>query len=141
LQRINQAIEQTQDLVAFAKALAVHVYDATQAFPRSELYGLTAQLRRAAVSIPSNVAEGQGRLTSGEFLHFLGQARGSLLEFDTQLAIAFDLQYLERETYLKLDFTFCQTNNSRYERAMVPSRWDEPRQQAHNSRGYKGGDL
>ena len=81
-----------------AKALRVHVYAATQAFPRSELYGLTTQLRRAAVSVASNSAEGQGRLKAGEFLHFLGQARGSLLELDTQLAIANDLGLLERTT-------------------------------------------
>jgi four helix bundle protein len=60
-----------------------------------EIYGLTSQLRRAAVSVVSNIAEGQGRLTSGEFLHFLGQARGSLLEVDTQLEIALDLGYLD----------------------------------------------
>ena len=64
-------------------------------FPRNEVYGLTSQLRRAAVSISSNIAEGQGRLTIGEFVHFLGQARGSLLELDTQLEIARDLAYLD----------------------------------------------
>jgi four helix bundle protein len=58
-----------------AKALAVDVFRATETFPRSQLYGLTSQLRRAAVSVASNIAEGQGRLTLGEFLHFLGQAR------------------------------------------------------------------
>ena len=68
-----------------AKALAVQVYRSTEQFPRNETYGLTSQLRRAAVSVPSNIAEGQGRLTSGEFSHFLGQARGSLLEMETQL--------------------------------------------------------
>ena len=66
---------------------------ATDAFPKSEVYGLTSQLRRAAVSIASNIAEGQGRLTKGEFCHFLGQARGSLLEFETQLSIAVDLGF------------------------------------------------
>jgi four helix bundle protein len=86
-----------------AKALAVDVFRTTEAFPRSQLYGLTSQLRRAAVSIPSNIAEGQGRLTPGEFLHFLGQARGSLLELDTQLAIGHDLQYLEAEMYERLE--------------------------------------
>jgi four helix bundle protein len=82
-----------------AKALAVEIYKATDQFPRSETYGLTSQIRRAAVSVASNIAEGQGRLTSGEFLHFLGQARGSLLELDTQLAIALDLNYLEAEKH------------------------------------------
>jgi four helix bundle protein len=86
-----------------AKALAVQVYQATEQFPKAETYGLTSQIRRAAVSVASNIAEGQGRLTSGEFLHFLGQARGSLLELDTQLAIALDLNYLKADKYELLD--------------------------------------
>jgi four helix bundle protein len=67
-----------QDLVAWKKAmeLVTKVYQATQQFPKDEMYGLTSQLRRAAVSIPSNIAEGQGRLTKGEFVQFLGNARG-----------------------------------------------------------------
>ena len=72
----------------------MHVYQSTENFPRHEMYGLTSQIRRAAVSVVSNIAEGQGRLTKGEFLHFLGQARGSLLELETQLEIASDLAYL-----------------------------------------------
>jgi four helix bundle protein len=78
-----------------AKALAVHIYQSIEKFPRNETYGLTSQLRRATVSVPSNIAEGQGRLTIGEFCHFLGQARGSLLELETQLDIALDLAYLD----------------------------------------------
>ena len=79
-----------------AKALAVDVYGETKSFPRSEAYGLTSQLRRAAVSVVSNIAEGQGRLTTGEFRQFLGHARGSLLELETQIAIASDLGYLSK---------------------------------------------
>jgi four helix bundle protein len=86
-----------------AKALAVHVYKATESFPKAETYGLTTQIRRAVVSVASNIAKGQGRLTSGEFLHFLGQARGSLLELNTQLEIASDLTYLEPNAYQDLD--------------------------------------
>jgi four helix bundle protein len=78
-----------------AKALAVHIYQSTEKFPRNETYGLTSQLRRAAVSVSSNIAEGQGRLASGEFCHSLGQARGSLLELETQLDIALDVAYLD----------------------------------------------
>jgi four helix bundle protein len=78
-----------------AKALAVHIYQSTEKFPRNETYGLTSQLRRAAVSVSPNIAGGQGRLTSGEFCHFLGQARGSLLELETQLDIALDVAYLD----------------------------------------------
>jgi four helix bundle protein len=83
--------------------LAVQIYRATDQFPKTENYGLTSQIRRAAVSVPSNIAEGQGRLTCGEFLHFLGQARGSLLELDTQLAIALDLNYLKPDQHKLLD--------------------------------------
>jgi four helix bundle protein len=86
-----------------AKTLSVEIYRATEQFPRTETYGLTSQIRRAAVSVASNIAEGQGRLTLGEFLHFLGQARGSLLELETQLAIAVNLNYLKPEVHEKMD--------------------------------------
>ena len=86
-----------------AKALSVAIYRATEQFPRTETYGLTSEIRRAAVSVASNIAEGQGRLTLGEFLHFLGQARGSLLELGTQLAIAVDLNYLKPDVHGKMD--------------------------------------
>ena len=86
-----------------AKALAVQIYRATEQFPKAETYGLTSQIRRAAVSVASNIAEGQGRLTVGEFLPFLGQARGSLLELDTQLAIGLDLTYIKPDQHEILD--------------------------------------
>jgi len=81
----------------------VQVYRETERFPKIETNGLSAQLRRASVSVVSNIAEGQGRLTRGEFAHFLGLARGSLLEVDAQIAIAIDLGYLTAETFEKLD--------------------------------------
>jgi four helix bundle protein len=87
-----------------AKTLAVAIYRETEGFPRSEIYGLTSQLRRAGVSIASNIAEGQGRLTPGEFSQFLGHARGSLLELDTQIAIALDLGYLSKAEHEKLEY-------------------------------------
>ena len=68
--------------------LTVAVYRLTKDFPREELYGLTSQIRRAAVSLPSNIAEGHGRLNSAEFKQFLGVARGSNSELQTQLEIA-----------------------------------------------------
>ena len=68
--------------------LARLVYKATRHFPPDERFGLTNQLRRASVSIPSNIAEGKGRLTTGEFIQFLGIARGSTLEVQTQLELA-----------------------------------------------------
>ena len=80
-----------------AKVLALHVYQTSQQYPRTGTFGLTSQVRRASVSVVSNIAEGQGRLTSGEFIHFLGQARGSLLELETQLDIACELGYLDRQ--------------------------------------------
>ena len=86
-----------------AKLLAVQVYKATEHFPKAETYGLTSQIRRAAVSVASNIAEGQGRLTTGEFRHFLGQARGSLLEMETQMAIALDLGLVEAQQYRELE--------------------------------------
>src|SRR5690242_4519653 len=93
-----------QDLVVWQKSreLAGAVYRASQGFPASELYGLTSQVRRAAVSVSSNIAEGQGRLRVGEFQHFLGQSRGSLFELETQLAIAFDLGFLDQAEFNRL---------------------------------------
>ena len=74
--------------------LVESVYGSTRGWPREELYGLTAQVRRAAVSIPSNIAEGQGRASKREFANFLSIAHGSLRELETQLTIARRLGYL-----------------------------------------------
>jgi four helix bundle protein len=84
-----------RDLQVWQKAmqLTVTIYRLTQGFPREEVYGLTSQIRRAAVSVPSNIAEGQGRLSPGEFRQFLGIARGSVCEVQTQLEIARVLQF------------------------------------------------
>jgi len=78
-----------------AKSLALTVYRCTRRFPKDEIYGLSSQMRRAAVSVPSNIAEGKGRYSHKDFVHFLYQARGSLLELETQLSIARDLEYIE----------------------------------------------
>jgi four helix bundle protein len=77
-------------------AFVLEVYRCTQSFPKIETYGLTSQLRWAAVSVPSNIAEGQARRSTGEFKQFLGNARGSLTEVETQILIARDLGYLEQ---------------------------------------------
>ena len=84
------AVARFRESVGWQKAmsLVVEVYAATSRFPKEEMFGLTSQLRRAAVSVASNIAEGQGRLTTGEFVHFLGVARGSTLEVQTQLEAA-----------------------------------------------------
>ena len=89
-----------RDLVVWQKAmtLVTEVYRATASFPKDELFALTSQLRRAAVSVPSNIAEGQGRLSKREFHYFLGLARGSLMEVETQVQIASNLGYLKAET-------------------------------------------
>jgi four helix bundle protein len=86
-----------RDLVAWQKAMkfATEIYEVTKHFPSEERYGLTNQLRRAAVSVPSNIAEGQARFSQREFHHFLGMARGSLVEIETQLLIARDLKYVQ----------------------------------------------
>jgi len=89
-------VKSYQDLVAWQKAMdfAMEVYRVTKKFPDDERYGVTSQLRRAVISIPSNIAEGQGRQSTGEFRQFLGHARGSLLEAETQLLLAQRLLYL-----------------------------------------------
>lgn len=83
-----------------ALTLATEIYRVTEGFPRHELYGLCNQVRRAAVSISSNIAEGKGHRSDLEFAHFLFHARGSLLEVETQLYLAGKLQYL-RESELE----------------------------------------
>jgi len=85
-----------RELIVWQKAMTfvTEIYRVTQDFPRSELYGLTSQLRRASVSVPSNIAEGQARFSQKEFHHFLSQARGSLAEIETQISIAKGLRYL-----------------------------------------------
>ena len=88
-----------RDLIAWQKAmdLVEAVYKCTRGFPREEIYGLVSQLRRAAVSVPSNIAEGQARHSSREFRHSLSCARGSLVEVETQVEIATRLQYLSQD--------------------------------------------
>ncbi|HEV2802773.1 MAG TPA: four helix bundle protein [Pyrinomonadaceae bacterium] len=94
-------IKSHRDLIAWQKAmeLVVAVYKLSQKFPKEELYGLTSQLRRAAVSIPANIAEGQGRRSKTEFKQFLGHARGSLLELDTHLELALRFNYLDSKEH------------------------------------------
>src|SRR5437016_390948 len=83
--------------MASSKALVVECYRVTDAFPRNELFGLTNQLRRAAVSVPANIAEGQARFSTQEFIRFLTIARGSLAELETHIEISKELHYLKIE--------------------------------------------
>ncbi len=83
-------IRSFRDLIVWQRSieLAEAVYGLTRQFPREEIYGMTSQMRRASVSIASNIAEGQGRITTGEFRQFLGIARGSNFELQTQLVLS-----------------------------------------------------
>jgi four helix bundle protein len=94
-------IKSHRDLIAWQKAMALvtDVYGLTKTFPREEMYGLTAQTRRAAASVPANIAEGQGRRYGREFHQFLGNARGSLMELDTHLELALRVGYLNSEQH------------------------------------------
>ncbi len=89
-----------QELLVWQKAMELveGVYKATHAWPKEEIYGLTSQVRRAVVSVPSNIAEGQGRSSTREFLHHLSMAYGSLCEVETQLLVAQRLDYLNSDT-------------------------------------------
>src|SRR5580658_5494330 len=93
--RTDTAVQSFRDLVVWQRSmqLTVGIYRLTREFPREEIYGLTSQMRRSAVSIPSNIPEGQGRTSTGEFRQFLGIARGSNCELQTQLEIARTLHF------------------------------------------------
>lgn len=94
-------IKSHRDLIVWQKAmvLVTEVYGLTRTFPREEIYGLTSQIRRAAASVPANIAEGQGRRLGREFHQFLGNARGSLMELDTQLELALRVGYINVEQH------------------------------------------
>jgi four helix bundle protein len=93
-----------RDLIAWQKGmdLVESIYRISARFPKEEMYGLTSQIRRAAVSIPSNIAEGQGRASDGELVRFLRFAYGSLCEVETQILIAQRLSYLDGDSVNRL---------------------------------------
>ena len=90
-----------RDLLVWQKAMSLvtEIYSLSQAFPALEMYGLTSQIRRCAVSIPSNIAEGYGRHSTADYKRFLQIAVGSLLELQTQIEIALNLAYIGKEEF------------------------------------------
>lgn len=91
------------DLVVWKKAidLSIQIYKITESFPKSEIYGLTNQIRRSSISIASNIAEGCARFSTKEFAHFLSITLGSVAELKTQLIIAKGIGFLDEKTLIK----------------------------------------
>jgi len=108
----SMQVKSYKDLIVWQKAmdLVAMVYQETKRFPKEELYGLTNQLRRAAVSVPSNIVEGHARNSTAEYRNFLSMARGSLAEVETQLLIAERLKYIESEKLAELLSLQIETN-------------------------------
>ena len=103
LQKAEQA-RRVEDLEVFklAHALVLRIYEITQQFPRQEMFGMVAQLRRAAASIPANLAEGAGRLNRAEYRQFVGISKGSTSEISYHLLLARDLELLSHAEYQRL---------------------------------------
>lgn len=101
----KERIRSHRDLVVWQKAmeLVVVIYRLSKKLPAEERFGLVSQMRRAAVSVPANIAEGQGRRLPGEFINFLGNARGSLHELDTHVEVALRLEYITAEEYFEVE--------------------------------------
>ena len=101
-----------QDLTVWQRAMemTVSIYTLTKAFPKEEMYGLTSQLRRASVSVASNIAEGRGRMTDGEFRQFLGIAQGSTYEVQTQLLVARQLKIGDEDMLRKAEALCVETS-------------------------------
>ncbi|MBL7763603.1 MAG: four helix bundle protein [Chitinophagaceae bacterium] len=94
-------VKSYRDLIVWQKSmkLVTEIYTITKSFPSDELYGLTSQLRRCAISIPSNIAEGYGRNSTGDYKRFLQIAAGSIFELQTQIEIAGNLKYISKENF------------------------------------------
>ena len=107
---MSKEIRNHKDLEVWKKSmdLVSNIYKITDSFPNKELYGLTNQIRRSAVSVPSNIAEGAARNSKKEFIQFLYIALGSLSEFETQIIIAHRLEYLNNLDTLLEDLKFVQ---------------------------------
>lgn len=88
----------------------IDLYRHTETFPAEEKFGLVSQMRRSAVSVPSNIAEGAARNTNKEFINFLHIAQGSLAELDTQIEIAQRLKFINKDDYSRMDAKFFETD-------------------------------
>ena len=102
--KLDSSIKTYRDLIVWQKAMqfVTNVYAKSASFPQNEQFGLTSQIRRSAVSIPSNIAEGYGRNSTGDYTRFLQIALGSLFEIQTQIEIAFNLNYISENDFQAL---------------------------------------
>jgi four helix bundle protein len=105
-----------KELKVWQKAIdfAVDIYKMTSPFPSEEKFGITSQMRRSGVSVPSNIAEGAGRNTNGEFIHFLGIAEGSINELESQAIISQRLNFLTVEDLKKVESATMEIKNMIY---------------------------
>jgi four helix bundle protein len=105
-----------RDLLVWQKGilLAKEVYRLTRDFPADEKWGLVSQMRRAAVSVPSNIAEGQARRTTKDFIQFISIAEGSIAELDTQLILAYEMGYCDRETTAPIASNVDEAKNAEF---------------------------
>ncbi len=103
----SKEIKNHKDLIVWQKSvdLSVLIYEATEKFPREEMYGITSQMRRASISIASNIAEGRQRGTRKDFLHFVRIAKGSSAELETQIIICKRLDFSKNINYSKIEDT------------------------------------
>ncbi len=108
-----QPIRDYKDLLVWRKSmeLAEKVYQLTQRFPTEEKFGIISQMRRAAVSVPSNIAEGQARNTTGEFIQFISHAEGSLAELDTQIRLSVSLDFCRQPDYVEASDLITELQN------------------------------
>ncbi|MCC6324236.1 MAG: four helix bundle protein [Candidatus Brocadia sp.] len=105
-------VKSYRDLIVWQKSITLtkKIYAFTQLFPKEEIYGLTSQMRRAAVSIACNIAEGQARNSTGEFIQFLGISKGSLAELETLQLLSKEMNFLTEENYLTLSNNCAEIN-------------------------------
>ena len=124
--RGHEVAQDYRNLIVWQKAidLTICIYRLTEPFPKSEIYGLASQMRRASVSIASNIAEGRGRLGPAEFRQFLGCAQGSVFELRTQLTVAHRLKFLSESGFAEADGLSEEV--SKILRALIERLTDQP---------------